>query len=772
MRDTWRRLIELEASGAGFGRGDQLATLMRDLLVVIGLLTLAFVLFMAASGWYSSPTAMYSLLAALAFWPLFFAMLRRGIVRAVAVVLMLLCTAIALSVALRLGTIRVLQMSGCFIAIVIATLVLGRRAGALALVGVLGLLWGAGQIQLEHGGAGDSRLMIYNQAATFSFFAIMMYATLVVVRQHFASALLARDRSADEQRLTRAALEESEDKFATLFREGPLPALIVAPDSGTVREVNYAWLALTGQREAAVLGASVDALGLLDNAEPLLPSLVALARGAPAIVARPLSLSLPDRPPLQCELSAQAVPVRGRVLVILQCVDVTARNRAEQQVRESEERFATAFELSPDAWTLHDFASGKYMAVNRAWEQWSGYSRGEAVGHTPLELGIVPDASTMARIMDAIRVGGGGLENLDLYFWRRSGERRRCSMSARLFVIGQARYLITSSRDTTEDWQNREALAALNQGLESKVAERTAELESVNRELILTVAELGSAQDELVRQEKLASLGAMVAGVAHELNTPIGNSVTLATTMAHETRVLRHAVEAGALRRSALLGFLRTCDEATSLLTRNLEAAHELISSFKQVAVDQTSEQRRVFSFAHSLEEIVAMQRPAFRNGHVGLELELSGDLQLDSFPGALARVVSNLVENARIHGFGADSAGLVRVIGRVAGPDRVELEVCDDGCGIPIEHQRKVFDPFFTTRLGQGGSGLGMHIVFTLVTQVLGGRIVLESAPGRGARFVVTLPRVAPEAQINGDAQAMAIAPAKQDQRKQGAMT
>ncbi|WP_374403606.1 PAS domain S-box protein [Niveibacterium sp.] len=745
MRDTWQRLFGGESTGPAFGLSDQLVPVLRDLLVVVGLLVFAFASFMLLTGWHSSHAAMYSLLGALLFWPLFFVLIRRRVVRPVVVILMLLCCAIAVSIALRLGTIRTLQMSGVFVAVVVGTLVLGRRAGGIALLMVLALVWGGGLLQLAHGSASDSRALVFNQAATFSFFAIMLYAILVIVRQHYIEALSERDRSAEAQQLASEALAESEDKFATLFREGPLATLILSPDDGLIREVNEAFVRLTGMNAADAQGARLDALGLLPEGELQVPACQALAAGAPPIEGRPLILNTRDQRRLVCELSARAVSVRGRPVVIAQFVDVTARQEAEQRVRESESRMAAAFEVSPDAWTLNDLATGRYLAVNRIWETWSGYARAEAIGHTALELGIVRSEQDILRIRAALQAGGGAVDQLDIVLQRRNGETRRCSMSARVFAVGEMRYLITSSRDTTDEWATREALAELNHSLEEKVAERTAELEQVNRELIRTVAELGSAQDELVRQEKLASLGAMVAGVAHELNTPIGNSVTLATTVSHEAAVILRAAQSGGLRRSELLNALRTCDEAAYLLTRNLAAAHELISSFKQVAVDQTSEARRVFGFAHSLEEIVATLRPSLRATAIALELELDGDLRLDSYPGALARVVTNLVDNARVHAFVPGAGGRIVVSGRVISDDTVELMVADNGCGIPPENQRKVFDPFFTTRLGQGGSGLGLHIVFTLVTRVLGGRIVLESAGAEGTRVRISLPRVAP---------------------------
>ncbi|MCX9158223.1 PAS domain S-box protein [Niveibacterium sp. 24ML] len=746
MRETWRRFFGEHSGGWSFGHGDQLFSVLRDLLVVMGVLTLCFVLVMSVTGWYSSPSAMYSLLFALGFWPFFLGLLKRRIIRPVALSLIVLCSAIAVGVTFQLGSIRVLQMSGVFIAIVIGTLVLGRRAGAVALGVVLSLLWSIALWQLYRGSASDPAPMVFNQAATFSFFALMIYAILVIVRQHYIEALAAQDASAAEHRRASLALAESEARFATFFRDGPLASIIVDPVTGAVRDANDEWLLLTGRDAQHVLGENLDMLGLFDVAEPLVPAFTALAKGGVPIAGMPLAVRAADERWVRCELSARAVQANGRTLVIAQFVDVTARQLAEQRLRENEARLETMFELSPDAWTLHEFVTGKYIAVNRSWESWSGYRREEAIGRTALELKLVSSEEEMQRMVQAMREGGGFVERLDTYFVRRNGETRRCEMSGRIFTISGVRYLITSSRDTTEDWATRAAIDELNTRLEAKVEERTAELAEVNRALTRTVKDLSSAQGELVRQEKLASLGAMVAGIAHELNTPIGNSVTLASTLSHEAGRTRKAVEGAALRRSQLLEFLQTCDEAARLLNRNLAAAHELISSFKQVAVDQTSENRRSFDFAHTLEEIVATLRPSLRTTQISLELAIAGDARIDAYPGALARVLTNLVENARVHGFANGSPGTIRVSAAVRDDDWVTLDVTDSGCGIPPENHTKVFDPFFTTRLGRGGSGLGLHIVFTLVTRVLGGRIALESPPDGGTRFHIELPRIAPK--------------------------
>jgi len=289
------------------------------------------------------------------------------------------------------------------------------------------------------------------------------------------------------------------------------------------------------------------------------------------------------------------------------------------------------------------------------------------------------------------------------------------------------------------------------------VEQRTQELAKSYTQLKEAFATIERAQEELVRSEKLASLGSLVAGVAHELNTPLGNSLTVATTLAERTHAFRKEMDGGALRRSALTEFIQGAAQASDLLTRNLFKASDLISHFKQVAVDQAGGQRRRFDLAEMVQEILVTLQPQFKKTPHHIELAIPTGIMMDGYPGPLGQVITNLVSNALLHGFDGVEVGTV-TIKAMQGDGDVQLSVADDGCGIPTEHQAKVFDPFFTTRLGQGGSGLGMHIVYSIVTRVLGGRIMLASQPGKGTTLTMNLPLVAPEQDKAASAQGMAI--------------
>ncbi|MES2149147.1 MAG: hybrid sensor histidine kinase/response regulator [Pseudomonadota bacterium] len=268
-------------------------------------------------------------------------------------------------------------------------------------------------------------------------------------------------------------------------------------------------------------------------------------------------------------------------------------------------------------------------------------------------------------------------------------------------------------------------------------------LSGANAELTATLAQLRSARDELLRSERLAALGAMVAGVAHELNTPIGNSVLAASTLEERARDFAGRVANG-LRRSDLERFVAETLQASGLLLRNLAKSAELITSFKQVATDQAGSLRRRFDLAQLLEDMSITLAPQLRERPVSLRVEVAPGIEMDTFPGALCQAFSQLVLNAMLHGFGDGRAGSIVVQAGAIDGARVRMTFADDGSGIAPEHLVKVFDPFFTTRLGQGSCGLGLHIVHNLVSNVLGGAIEVASAAGRTC-FTLEFPRTAP---------------------------
>lgn len=298
--------------------------------------------------------------------------------------------------------------------------------------------------------------------------------------------------------------------------------------------------------------------------------------------------------------------------------------------------------------------------------------------------------------------------------------------------------------------QRIQEITRFNQTLEKRVTARTFELSELNATLRATIDDLNRTRTSLVRSEKLAGLGSLVAGIAHELNTPIGNALTVASTLLDQTEEFRRQAQSG-LRRSALENFLSSAATASELLLRSLGRAVALVTSFKHVAVDQTSEQRRRFELAKVVGEVVATLGPSIAKTPYRVDLDIPEGIGLDSYPGPLGQIVMNLVNNAMLHAFQGRDRGTLTVAATVLG-DRVTLVFADDGCGIPPENLPRIFDPFFTTRLGQGGSGLGMSIVHNLVYSVLGGTIQVQSEPGCGTRFLIELPLTAPLASADSE--------------------
>jgi signal transduction histidine kinase len=281
------------------------------------------------------------------------------------------------------------------------------------------------------------------------------------------------------------------------------------------------------------------------------------------------------------------------------------------------------------------------------------------------------------------------------------------------------------------------ALRALNDKLEQRVEERTQALSSANEDL-------RQAMKRIAQSEKLASLGSLVAGVAHELNTPLGNARIVASTLHDHVRNFRKEMTDGGLRRSALDSFLTASDDASDLLERNLARAAELIGNFKQIAVDQTSMRRRRFDLRQVIDEVLSTLQPKLRKTTHRIEIAVTEGLLIDSYPGPFEQVLTNFVENSLIHGLANKADGLITISARVDA-DMVVIDYTDNGVGMDEAAAAKAFDPFYTTRLGQGGSGLGLYIVHNLVTGALGGNIHLLAAPGAGVRFTLTLPLTAP---------------------------
>ncbi|GHG58793.1 hypothetical protein GCM10010919_00770 [Alishewanella longhuensis] len=277
--------------------------------------------------------------------------------------------------------------------------------------------------------------------------------------------------------------------------------------------------------------------------------------------------------------------------------------------------------------------------------------------------------------------------------------------------------------------------------LEQLVAQRTNELAEQNQALELSYRQLQQTQQQLITQEKMASLGGLVAGVAHEINTPLGICVTASSHLQAEQQKVAEAFSNRTLQQRQFERFLQHLTDGLKILQVNTLRAAELVNSFKQVSVDQSRDTYREFNLANYLNDVILSLSARLKKQNCQLQLECPGELTMFSDPGALAQIITNLVINALLHGLEHHSAPVIRLV-VTEEPELVQILFVDNGIGMPEENLRQLFDPFFTTKRNQGGSGLGAHIVFNLVTVRLQGDIKVSSEPGQGLQYLMRLPR------------------------------
>ncbi|NGZ83787.1 GAF domain-containing protein [Duganella sp. SAP-35] len=320
-------------------------------------------------------------------------------------------------------------------------------------------------------------------------------------------------------------------------------------------------------------------------------------------------------------------------------------------------------------------------------------------------------------------------------------DRRLISAATHLAGIAIAR-----TRREDELLRHREHLEELVSARTAELRQAKEDAEHVNEELSTALDNLSLTQEELVRRDKLAALGALVAGVAHELNTPIGNSLMMAGSMSERTAELRRDMEGG-LRRSVLEAYLNEAASADEVVLRNLKRAAALVDSFKRIAVDSAGSQRSRFVLGDLIAELLQSLQADVRRHGLDLIEDVEHWLEMDSYPGPLTQALSNLIDNSLVHGFdhARRSDGAITIIAHDGGNGEIAITVSDNGAGIPAANLARIYDPFFTTRLGSGGSGLGLYITHNIVTGVLGGHIEVSSLEGKGASFTMRLPKVAP---------------------------
>lgn len=412
---------------------------------------------------------------------------------------------------------------------------------------------------------------------------------------------------------------------------------------------------------------------------------------------------------------------------------------AEQAAKQ--DFFRGLLESAPDAVVVSDRA-GLIVLVNEQTLTLFGYERAQLLGK-PIDM-LVPQRSRSAHAEHrskflqhaTLRTMGapGGV-----FGCRHDGSEFPAEIRLSPVQTEQGSVVSATIRDISARLQAEQELQQHRDRLEELVTARTSELAR-------SIETLQSAQDELVRAERLASLGALVAGISHDLNTPLGNAALTATTLRDHVSGFRKQVAAGTVKKSEFEEFLSNNAEMADLLVRSVQRATDLIASFKQVAVDQTSERRRAFDLKTSVEDVLATLKPGLKGKPWQIAVEIEDNLRCDSYPGPLGQVVSNLVLNAALHAFEGRSQGNIYITARTLDANHAELIIADDGNGMEPHTLQHAFEAFFTTKLGRGGSGLGLSICKGIATGALGGTLTVESTLGQGTRFTLVFPRTAPD--------------------------
>ncbi|MGU5636512.1 ATP-binding protein [Aeromonas veronii] len=418
--------------------------------------------------------------------------------------------------------------------------------------------------------------------------------------------------------------------------------------------------------------------------------------------------------------------------------ELVARHQAVEQLQKERDFSATLINsanmviccMEPDL---------TIASINPAAILLTGYHQQELLQHNWLDLFVSP---AQREELNDILAAEGSLADKEVIMHDQQAHELVLQWTFVPFYDGpNLKYQIGFGYDITQLKKVEREIIQLNEQLEGKVVERTRSLSEANNQLGKAYDDLKQAQQTLVESEKMASLGSLVAGVAHEINTPIGISVTASSYLQERVADFKSHIDSKQLSRSYLNEFTVNLDESMQLLQSNLRRASELIASFKQVAVDQSSEARYNFSLADNLHQVVVSLGHKLKKSQCEVDIQCDPKLSIFSFPGSFTQIYSNLILNSINHGFDSwDKPKKITIKVEQQG-EELFIDYSDNGRGIPPEILPRIFDPFVTSKRGQGGSGLGTHIIYNLVVQLLKGRISCASEPGQGAQFHIRLP-------------------------------
>ena len=461
--------------------------------------------------------------------------------------------------------------------------------------------------------------------------------------------------------------------------------------------------------------------------------------------------------------------------------EIRERQQAEEALQREQVFSKAVMDSVPGILYLYD-GEGKLVRWNKRHETMTGYSASELKGMPLLDWYKEDRTAQGVIVKEAAKAMQGGYAEATVNLRRKDGTSLAMYFTAVGLTIDEKPYITGIGIDITRLKEAEDALREANETLGHKVEERTQNLNALNEELTAMNEEMTGLNEELtamnesllntnnllqkeveerqkaekrltellekqrsmqkylIQSEKMAALGSLVAGVAHEINTPIGIGVTAASHLKQITGEFLKLCTTGAPRRKDMVEYLDDLAGASDILLKNLERASRLIKNFKQVSVDQTSEARRKFNAKQYIGEILISLNPTLKKTRHSVTAECDESLEIDGFPGSFAQIITNLVMNSLLHAYEPEDAGNIR-ISITSEKDGIGIIYADDGKGIASEVLPKIFDPFFTTRRGQGGTGLGLSVIYNIVVQQFGGTITCNSQPGQGTVFMIHFP-------------------------------
>jgi PAS domain S-box-containing protein len=547
-----------------------------------------------------------------------------------------------------------------------------------------------------------------------------------VFRRSLVDADAAREaaiRALAEQRL-------AEESYRRLF-EGSIDGIYVTTPAGALLNANPALARIMGYETPEQLINAIDDIAQSVYVHPAARAEYQLLMARDGMV-REFEYQVRRRGGAILWLSDSAIVVRdeaGEVIRYEGTVrDITDQKRAEDAIAEGRRLLQQVIDTVPAVINVKD-KNLRYVLMNRYMAGIFGIEPADAIGRTTSDLMSRYGAQKTDENDQRVLKAGRGLGFYEEEYLDSAGNLRHWLVNKLpLFdTDGAIENIVSVALDIGERKRGEQEMRKARDAAEA------------------ALKNLRETQNSLIEAEKLAALGRLVAGVAHEVNNPVGISLTVASSLERKTALFTAEVARGDLRRSSLNEFLETSRDASSQLVANLNRAAELIQSFKQVAADRNYSDQRSFDLGDLTEQVVMSLRPGLRKHRLALTVDCEPNLTMNSYPGPYGQVLTNLFLNSVAHAFPDGRPGEVHIEVRGSGKDNVEIIFSDNGCGMSLDVRHRAFDPFFTTRRDQGGTGLGLHIVYSIVTNRLGGRLDLDSEPGQGTRIQIILPRVAP---------------------------